>query len=185
MQPLTADIQHAVMALQKGNIIAYPTEAMYGLGCDPFCTSALQRLITLKERPSAKGLIIVADKWERVAALTVPLPSEKYHVIFDSWPGHTTWLFPASERAPRLITGEHHTIAIRISAHPIIQALGKAYRKPIVSTSANKHKQPPCLCADAVHRTFGHSVDCIIEGSIGHALAASRIVNALDGTQIR
>ena len=123
---------------------------MYGLGCDPFSESALQRIIALKERPSAKGLIIVADQWERVHTLTQPLSNEQYNVIFDSWPGHTTWLFPASDKAPSLIIGDHSTIAIRISAHPLVHDLCAAYGGPIVSTSANKHQQAPCLNARAV-----------------------------------
>lgn len=181
----TTDIQTAVTALQQGQVIAYPTEAMYGLGCDPFCESALQRIITLKERPSAKGLIIVTDQWERVHTLTQPLTNEQYNVIFDSWPGHTTWLFPASDQAPSLIIGDHSTIAIRISAHPLVQDLCAAYGGPIVSTSANKHQQAPCLNASEVSATFGTDIDCIIDGPIGQAVSASRILHAQDGKQIR
>lgn len=178
-------IETAGRFLSAGKVIAYPTEAMYGLGCDIRHEAALARIIAIKNRPQNHGLIVVAAHWEQVAALTKPLPADRYDAIFKSWPGHTTWVFPATNTVSPLITGHHQSIAIRISQHPIIQAICQHVGYPIVSTSANKHHEPAALDYATVQHTLGNEVDYIMPGTIGNAQHASQIIDARTGQLYR
>jgi L-threonylcarbamoyladenylate synthase len=178
-------IQTAVRFLSAGQVIAYPTEAMYGLGCDIRHEAALARIIQMKNRPENHGLIVVAANWQQVKALTQPIPDTRYEAIFHSWPGHTTWVFPAADEVSPRITGSHRSIAIRISQHPLIQALCTEFGHPIVSTSANKHHEPAALNYAQVEKSLGKEVDYIMPGEIGQAQHASHIIDALTGKLYR
>lgn len=179
------DVETAVRFLAAGKVIAYPTEAMYGLGCDIRHEAALRRIIAIKNRPSTQGLIVVAANWQQVAHLTQPLPADRYDIIFPSWPGHTTWVFPAADTVSSCITGSHKSIAIRISKHPLVQAICNAFGQPIVSTSANRHQVPAARDYANVKQTLGDAVDYIMPGDIGDAQCASQIVDALTGQLYR
>ena len=140
---LTTDLQQATQALCDGGVIAYPTEAVYGLGCHPFLSEAVHQLFRIKQRQPEKGLILVASDWSQIEMLIEPIPPHIQAHIQSTWPGAHTWLFPASDVVPDWIRGQHNTIALRISAHPIVQALCNKFCGPIVSTSANISGQPP------------------------------------------
>jgi len=88
------NIPEAVLLLRQGEVIAYPTEAVYGLGCDPLNYDAVKQLLEIKSRPESAGLILIADDFSRLRAWTdeqVPIQREQ---VFESWPGPVTWLFP-------------------------------------------------------------------------------------------
>ena len=110
-------------------MIAYPTEAVWGLGCDPSHEAAVHMVLRLKQRPIEKGMILVAaelsqlEGWVRLQAL----PDARQRAVLASWPGANTWILPAGPRAQPWITGEHSGIAVRISAHPLVAALCRAW----------------------------------------------------------
>src|SRR6476659_6593520 len=115
-------IPAAVVALQGGGVIAYPTEAVWGLGCDPFDEAAVMRLLALKQREVAKGLILVAgalDAFEHLLDWDA-LPTDRREAVFATWPGPHTWIVPVSGRVPHGSTGMHDGVAVRVSAHPIV-----------------------------------------------------------------
>lgn len=172
------NINHAVQILKREGVIAYPTEAMFGLGCDINSETAIKKILDLKKRSWEQGLIIVASSWEQVSHLTTKIPEANYNKIFDSWPGHTTWVFPASLMAPKYITGTHKTIAIRISNHPLVHELCLTFNGPIVSTSANIQGQKPALNPTEVKSIFGGGIDYIFPGEIGKNTKASTIIDA-------
>ncbi|MBT4884738.1 MAG: threonylcarbamoyl-AMP synthase [Legionellales bacterium] len=182
---MTSEIHIAVSFLKQGKIIAYPTEAMFGIGCDVMDEKALTKIIKIKKRPPEKGLIIVAARWEQVQNLTQKIPDSQYKKIFQSWPGHTTWLFPAAKQVPTLITGKHNTIAIRVSNNPTITALCEQYGKPIVSTSANIHNGPTAMNDTDVTNIFGGNVDYIVSGKFEKHCGASKIIDAITGKVLR
>ncbi|HRN60194.1 MAG TPA: Sua5/YciO/YrdC/YwlC family protein, partial [Chiayiivirga sp.] len=138
-------IPDAACALRAGGVIAYPTEAVWGLGCDPFDAAALARLLALKQRPAAKGMIVIAarpaqvDRYLRWSALA----PERRDQVLASWPGPNTWLIPCTDAVPHGLRGDHDTLAVRITAHPVAAALCEAFGGPIVSTSANRAGEPP------------------------------------------
>lgn len=159
-----SDITSAVNALRDGGVIAYPTESVYGLGCDPFDSEAVFKLLAIKRRQPEKGLILVASNWSQIEMLIQPLaPMTRTH-IQETWPGPITWLIPASELVPHWIQGNHDKIAIRLSAHPVVQDLCEKFCGPIVSTSANLSGKPPTRDYRSTSIAFGKVVDVIVPG---------------------
>jgi L-threonylcarbamoyladenylate synthase len=185
MNKLTVDT--ALPALRAGGVIAYPTEAVWGLGCDPAHKAAVMKLLQLKQRPVEKGMILVAadpaqlDGWVRMDAL----PLDRQDAVLASWPGANTWILPAGERAPRWITGEHSGIAVRISAHPLVAALCRAWGGPLVSTSANLAGEPPARTRAELDPRLLALLDGLIDGQTGGLAQPTPIRDALTGHVLR
>ena len=161
------DFAAAVAALRRGGIIAYPTEGVWGLGCDPDDERALSALIALKGRASEKGLILIAGDIRQLAAWLEGVDDDAMARLADSWPGPSTWLIPDNGRAAPLLRGGHSTLAVRVSDHPLVQALCAAWGGPLVSTSANRAGEPPAMSASQVRETFGEALDAVVEGPLG------------------
>jgi L-threonylcarbamoyladenylate synthase len=178
-------LNEAVHTLADGGIIAYPTEAVYGLGCDPFNEDAVTKLLAIKQRDKARGLILVVSDWEQCNTLIKPLEPMMQTRIEASWPSHTTWVFPAGEKAPAWITGTHESIAIRMSAHPIVHELCTHFGKPIVSTSANIQGFPSIRDLRTLKIGFEAQLDFIMPGALGGAAAPSVIKDAITGEILR
>lgn len=177
-------LRRACKAIDSGGIIAYPTEAVWGLGCDPLNAEAVLRLLALKERPWRKGLILIASELDQLR-LFVELNPELERQVMASWPGPVTWLLPASPFAPPWITGDSGKIAVRITAHPLAAALCEACGTALVSTSANVGGQPAALSANKVRKLFGEQVDVIIHGALGGRERPSEIRDAQSGQIVR
>jgi L-threonylcarbamoyladenylate synthase len=174
-----------ITTLQSGQLIAYPTEAVFGLGCDPFNEAAVHNLLALKQRSVTKGLILIASEWRQITPLIQPLPPAIEQTVRASWPGPVTWLLPATAQAPAWITGRHDTIALRVTAHPLARHICQLWGKPLVSTSANLTNQLPCTTAAAVRRHFDQTIDYIIDGELGELNQPTAIFDALTGAKIR
>lgn len=180
-----AALAAACTALAAGGIVAYPTEAVYGLGCDPSNATAIERLLTLKNRPPDRGLILIAARLDALGDWVRPLDEETRARIEPTWPGPVTWLLPASDHCPALVRGTHGTVAVRITAHPIAAALCNAWRGPLVSTSANRSGEPPARDAETVRRQFGDSLAAIVEGPVGPMRRPTPIRDAGTGRTLR
>ncbi|MEO3677966.1 Sua5/YciO/YrdC/YwlC family protein [Rheinheimera sp. FR7-31] len=174
-------------ALIAGGVIAYPTEAVYGLGCDPDNEAAVLALLAIKQRPVEKGLILVAANYSQLMPYVddKAIPQEKRYQIFSSWPGHVSWVLPASQTAPKWITGQFDSIAVRVSAHPVVQQLCLTYGKPLVSTSANLSGQPGITNKTELEQSLGTMLAAIVPGALGGATQPSQIRNALTGDIVR
>lgn len=179
------DIVKAVDFIQQGGVIAYPTEAVYGLGCDPFDEQAVKRLLQFKQRSIEKGLIVIAAKWEHVQDWVQPLSEDLLARAKMTWPGPFTWTFPASSLVPVWIRGDHTTVAIRLTAHPIARALCQQFNKPIVSTSANIANNPPARSAEEVLQIFNDKLDYVLAGALGGAARPTEIRDILTGNILR
>lgn len=175
----------ALSCLNQGLVIAYPTEAVYGFGCDPYNLSAVQRLLSIKTRSMEKGLILVASEWSQIETLVEPIPPLLLTQIRSTWPGPYTWLFPASLHVPDWIKGRHNTIALRISDHPIVRELCRAFASPLVSTSANREGELPLRDTRSVEIVFGKQVDFIVPGKVGGQANPTMIRNAVTGEIVR
>lgn len=183
-------IQQAAECLKQGGVIAYPTEAVWGLGCDPHNTQALEKLLALKSRDPAKGVILIAASYEQVLPYMAEqqlktISHEKMQQLTHSWPGPNTWLVPASARVSALVKGQHPLVAIRVSAHPLVQALCHAFDGPIVSTSANPAGEDPALSEKDIHTYFADRLDYVLPGELGGLGQPSTIRNLLTGDTIR
>jgi L-threonylcarbamoyladenylate synthase len=170
--------------LRRGGLVAYPTESCYGLGCDPRNPRALQRLIRLKGRDAAKGLLLIADHIKRLKPFVRPLPTADLARLQRSWPGPVTWVVPASSACPPLLTGGRPTIAVRVTAHPGAASLCRSLGMALVSTSANKSGKKPAKTAAECRRIFGAQVR-VIDGRIGQRRRPSTLIDLATGTILR
>ena len=172
--------------LRAGGVIAHPTEAVYGLGCDPDDEQAVRRILALKRRPAAKGLILIAADFEQLRPWLLPLGTADLERVRAAWPGPVTWLLPARPEVPRWLRGDHDTLAVRVTAHPLSAQLCRAFGKPLVSTSANRASRPPARTALAVRRQLGRrGVDLILNGRLGGSSRPSEIRDLASGRVIR
>ncbi len=160
------NVVEAVCQLQSGEVISYPTEAVYGLGCDPFDVQAVKKLFHVKQRPFEKGVILVAASVEQVLPY-VELQGQIWEeTVLQTWPGPVTWVLPAKEGVPDWVTGGRSTVAIRVSDHPVIQNICLAYGQPMVSTSANVTSMPPAMSCLEIDSIFQGEIDCVV-GALG------------------
>ena len=175
----------ATAALTCGGVIACPTEAVWGLSCDPFDGAAVTRLLQLKQRPVEKGLILVAADEAQLAFLLEPLAPGQRSALRDTWPGPHTWLVPHAGTVPDWVSGEHATVAVRVTAHAGMADLCRAFGGPLVSTSANPGGAEPATCADQVRDYFPDSLDGWLAGELGDAARPSTIRDLATGEVIR
>ena len=177
----------AAACLRNGGIVAYPTEAVWGLGCDPDDGEALARLIKLKSRDAAKGLILIAGDIAQLEPWLAGVTVEQREQLLASWPGPYTWLVPDNGRAHPLLRGEHVSLAVRVTDHPLVQALCAAFGGPLVSTSANRAGESPAMTADEVRDAFGAALvnDLILEGPLGGNPRPSTIRDLATGKVLR
>jgi L-threonylcarbamoyladenylate synthase len=180
-------IAEAAAALRAGGVIAYPTEGVWGLGCDPFDEAAVLRLLAMKQRSVDKGLILVAADMAQFDGLADwrALPPGRFDEIAASWPGPNTWIVPATARVPRWITGSHAGVAMRASAHPVVAALCRAFGGTIVSTSANPAGAPAPVRLDDLDPHMRAAVDGVAAGETGGRDRPSDIRDALTGALLR
>jgi len=176
-------IEEARALVGLGHVIIYPTEAVYGLGCDPFNQHAVESLLALKQRSTSKGLILLVSNWEQVWPLIADVTEKQLEAVRQTWPGPVTWIFPKSELVPAWVSGEHDGVAIRMSAHPIARALCE--HAPIVSTSANITGVDPVHDIEALSSMFPEGVAGFVAGELGGNIAPSEIYHVLDGKRLR
>ncbi|NNF15596.1 MAG: threonylcarbamoyl-AMP synthase [Gammaproteobacteria bacterium] len=170
-------ISVAVNTLRSGGIIAYPTESVFGLGCDPFNSAALDRLLELKQRPAQAGLILIAGSFDQAMRYIRRSRSLSWKKIQASWPGPTTWVVPAANVHP-MVTGGRRTVAMRVPDHPVCQALCNTFGGAIVSTSANITGRKPITTPLQLRKTFGQELDGIVNGALGGQQRPSQIIDA-------
>ena len=174
----TADI------VLRGGVIAYPTEGVWGLGCDPFNERATREILQLKDRPIEKGLILIASSIEQFDFLLHDLPNALLEKLQQSWPGPFTWVVPHYNRIPYWITGSHQTVALRVTNHPLVKALCDL-TGPIVSTSANPAGLPSARSRLMVEKYFHKQNILVLNGQLGEAKTASRICDLFSGKVYR
>lgn len=179
------ELRQAGDIISTGGVIAYPTEAVYGLGCNPYDEKAVRRLLAIKAREVKQGVILIGSQFEQFVDFIQPLDAETHEKIMARWPGPVTWLLPAADSCPYWLTGEHETIAVRVTAHELTRQLCDACELPLVSTSANKHGEPAARTAEDVRTSLGHEVDIVIDGETdGHA-QPSEIWHAVTNERLR
>lgn len=178
-------IVEAVAALRRGGVIAYPTEAVYGLGCDPFNAAAVASLFALKQRPPTQGVLLIAADFAQVEKFIGAAPAAAVTRARATWPGPQTWVLPRSAQTPSWLAGAHAGIALRVTAHALAAQLCRAFGGALVSTSANRHGQPPARTAGEVRSAFGSELAYILDGPTGGLERPTPIRDAIDGEIIR
>lgn len=182
------ELNEAGALMRGGGVLAYPTEAVYGLGCDPFNEAAVLKMFALKQRDPGQGFLLIAATAEQLEPFVdwAALSAARGREVRASWPGPITWVLPRSSTAPRLVTGAHEGIAVRVTDHSIAAALCRAFDGAIVSTSANLHGMRPAVSAKEVRAQFSElHLDAIVEGDVGQLLRPTPIHDGLTGRVLR
>ncbi|ADP66299.1 L-threonylcarbamoyladenylate synthase type 1 TsaC [Buchnera aphidicola str. APS (Acyrthosiphon pisum)] len=177
---------YCIKMLHNDDVIAYPTESMFGLGCDPNSKKAVKKLLNLKNRSIEKGLILVASDFDQIKMYVNEniLSNKQKKKIFFHWPGPFTFLLPAKPNTPYWLTGKFNTVAVRVSAHFEIIKLCNAFGQAVVSTSANISNMTPCFTSEEVFKCFGKDFP-LLNGKIGNEKNPSKIINIINGKLIR
>ena len=187
---ITTSVVEAAQCLHKGQVLAYPTEAVWGLGCDPFNELAFHEILRLKQRPIEKGVILLAAQIAQVEPLLKDLSPEMYEQVINSWSNRkpneraTTWLLPAGEHIPAWIKDNHSKVAVRVTTHSLCVALCNAFNGFIVSTSANPAGLEPARSLQEASRYFSGDMN-YLNGDLGLSREPSRIIDAETGEVIR
>ncbi len=187
MSATPLSIDEAAAALRRGGVLLYPTEAVWGIGCDPFDREAVLRLLAIKQRPVEKGMILIAAALDQFDGLLdwQALPAQRREAVQSGWPGPHTWIVPATARVPSWITGQHRGVAVRVSAHPQASALCAAFGGPLVSTSANLAGEPPAFARAQLDPRVLALSDGACLGETGGLDAPTAIRDALSGAVLR
>lgn len=182
-----ATIKQAATIFNQGGIIAYPTEAVFGLGCDPDNADAVNKLLLLKQRSVDKGLILLAASYSQLLPYLNDnaINQTELDTILSRWPDAITQVLPAHLNISPLLSGIYSSIAVRITNHPDVVALCAETNKAIVSTSANLTGQPPATTWQQVEAQLGDKVDHIIKSNTLGFAKPSTIINGLTGEVIR
>lgn len=183
---LNAKSTQLVDLFNRGRIIAYPTEAVFGLGCDPCNEKAVLDLLELKKRPMEKGVILIASNQQQLLPFAdfERLTHDMQQQVSSSWPGPNTWLVPKRPSTPDYLTGGSEFIAVRVTAHSVVKVLCENVSSAIVSTSANLSGEEPARTQADVARQFGQNAICI-DGTVGMQTNPSQIRHGLTGDIIR
>ena len=176
-------LRYAAEVIRAGGVIAYPTEQVFGLGCDPDCEAAIARILDLKQRSQQAGFILIAENLAQLHDWISPTATEREQMLAPN--RFITWIVTANPQASHWITGGRRTIAVRITQHPVAAALCHLSGTPLVSTSANRHGHPPARSVLSARCKFGRRVDCFVAGTTGVRGKPSEIRDARSGTIIR
>ncbi|RTE86808.1 threonylcarbamoyl-AMP synthase [Lysobacter sp. N42] len=180
-------IAAAKQAIENHGVIAYPTEAVFGLGCAPYDEIAVRKVLELKQRPIEKGVILIAADYSQLLDYVddSKIGQDARFKVFSHWPGPITLLLPAKASVPKFLKGEHDTIAVRVTAFEPVRKLCRVLNTPLVSTSANRSGQPPFTDAEQVIEEFKDEVSWVWQSSVGQAKTPSKIINPFTGEVFR
>lgn len=182
---VSADVGAVCEKITSGGIIAYPTEAVFGLGCDPSNRDSIELLLQIKQRSPDKGLILIAANFDQLRPyLTVDIKTSTEQTTAAP----VTWVFPAHQNTSSLLTGGRDTIAVRVSKHPLVQLLCSQLKHPLTSTSANLTGLAPCKNTQEIIDQFMHhqpALSAVLDGSTGGQLNPTEIRDAISGKILR
>lgn len=160
-------IARAARVVRAGGVIAYPTEAVFGLGCLPRNRAAVMRVLAIKRRSWRKGLILIGATLAQLERFVVLPPEPRRSEILASWPGPFTWILDARRGTPRWISGGRGSVAVRLTAHPAARQLCSRAGQALVSTSANVSRRPPHRKLLSLRHELGGTVDYVLAGELG------------------
>jgi tRNA threonylcarbamoyl adenosine modification protein (Sua5/YciO/YrdC/YwlC family) len=180
--PSSAFLEDCLERLRRGELLAGPTDTLYGLFCDPFRPEALARLAALKGQREAKPIpLLVADP-RQAAELATALPAAAEQLMKAFWPGGLTIVVASRPHVSEAVTGGTGAVGLRQPAALYLLRLMEALGGPLTGTSANRAGEPPATTADEVFATIGEEVDVVIDGGVADKLEGSTVVEVTDGT---
>jgi L-threonylcarbamoyladenylate synthase len=177
-------LEQARKIFTDDGVIAYPTESVYGLGCHPFNSKALAKILQIKQRPAKKGLIILVSDINQASPFITKLSNQQLAFINQPRDRATTWLIPRQPQLSELLCGQHAKIAVRVTTHPIAKQLCDYFGSALVSTSCNRQGKSEMKTKNEVRNKMGTVVDLIIKGDCGQQ-APSQIIDLETGRVLR
>lgn len=180
------NLSDCIHYLRTDKIIAYPTESVFGLGCNPDSKSAVDNLLKLKKRHFKKGFILVASNYSQLIPYISQhkLSLQQKKKMFSYWPGFVTFLVPANPNIPKWITGISNLVAVRVTKHKLVKQICDIFGKPIISTSANISGMEASRSIEEVFKYFGKDFP-LLYGNLGNYINPSKIYNIITGEMIR
>lgn len=185
MPEMGQSIATAVATVQSGGTLVYPTEGVFGIGCDYRNQAAVMNVLHLKQRSASQGLVLIASHVQQILPLIRPEDRSHLARALKSWPGHATWVFPCTDLVPNWITGNFDTVAIRVSKHPTVKTLCDQHGHALVSTSANLSKQVTPKSCQEVKDIWGSQVNYYLNLPLGNQNKPSPIKLASNGEILR
>lgn len=170
-------IAEAIDRLRAGGIVVYPTETLYGLGCDATDERALRRLAALKGRDAGKPISVLISSRAHLSDVADAPTADAERLMDAFWPGPLTIVFRARDSLSEILTGGRATIGARVSPHPIARALAEGLARPLTSTSANPGGEPPPSTADDARAYFGDRVDAYVDDGPTVGSPASTVID--------
>src|SRR5579863_6152744 len=184
MRATQLELATAVQALRDGELVAFPTETVYGLGAHAAYPAALRRIFELKGRPTTHPLIVHIDSARYLTRWVREVPEAAAKLAERFWPGPLTLVLPRQENVHRLVTGGQDTVAVRVPSHPMAQQLLTAFGGGIAAPSANRYGRLSPTRAEHVRDELGDAVKVILDGGECQIGLESTIV-ALEGSKVR
>lgn len=172
-----AAIERAAAAIRDGEVVAIPTDTVYGLAADPFQPRAVERILRLKGRPEWKPILLLVESRRQVEALVARLPPAFERVAARYWPGPLTIVLPAAPSLGRWITAGTDTVAVRLPGSALTREIIRAARVPLTGTSANPSGRPPAQSAAQVREAFPAGLALILDGGPARSSAASTLLD--------
>jgi L-threonylcarbamoyladenylate synthase len=170
-------LEYAARLIRRGEVVAIPTDTLYGLAADPFNLAAVERVFQVKGRTESKALPILIDSMDRASVLARELPDVFFRLAKAFWPGALTMVVAASDRLPLKVTGNSGRIALRWPKQPVACKLIEVAGIPLTGTSANLSGHAPCTSADQVARQLGDRLPLILDGGETERSIASTIID--------
>lgn len=177
MKPDESVMRAAGARVQKGGLVAFPTESFYGLGADALDPAAVARVFEVKGRPDDKPLLVLVDSIAMAADLAAAIPDGARALMARHWPGALTLVLRASARVPAGLTGGTGTVGVRLPGHAVARALVVAAARPVTAPSANPSAAPPPRTAGAVRGYFDGRVELILDGGTTAGGAGSTVAD--------
>lgn len=174
----------AVKTLKAGGVIAYPTESVFGLGCDAGNLKAILRILEIKQRHHKKGLIVLVSDISQAFSLLSPLSANQIQLIGQPSNRATTWLIDKHPDLSPLLVGDHQKLAVRVTQHPVAKRLCCLFGKPIISTSCNLNSKPTSVLVSNIRNKMILKIDQIVGGSCD-GQPPSRIIDLQSGKIFR
>lgn len=180
-------LQEAAATLKEGGVIICPTEGVYGISALASNEAAIKRVIDIKQRALNKGMIVVASSVAMCESIAdfARLSQNSMRLLHEKWPGHATFIVPAKPNLPAVLTGSRSTLAVRVTAFPLLSRLCELTGSPIVSTSANISGSEPIKTISELQSTFADKVDFIVDEPCQGLNKPSTIFDAVTGMILR
>ncbi|MCL4558493.1 MAG: L-threonylcarbamoyladenylate synthase [Deltaproteobacteria bacterium] len=170
-------------SLRSGRLMLYPTETVYGIGCDAFSDAAVERVSRIKLRAQNRPLILLVRDMDMLRSLAAEVPPVAERLIGAFWPGALTLVFTARSGISSMLTAGTGRLGLRLSPHPLIKSIFGVYDHPLVSTSANRTGEEPVRSIPDAPRSLIDKIDLVIDG--GMISAAPSTVIDVTGKEVR